>query len=114
MPLPQSMQKKRPRWYPWGIERLVSTYSNRQNSKCHDLPIFQFGEGGVLGKVRFGLRKNNCLEFWAVFWERSDLDLKENWSFELGGVLPSQNSKCQDLPNFQFQGVGGVVFWTKF
>ena len=36
------------RWYPWGIQRLVSTYSNRQNSKCQDLPKLQWGGGGVV------------------------------------------------------------------
>ena len=41
--------KNRTRWYPWGIQWLVSTYSNcnpvcsRQNSESQDLPKFQFG-----------------------------------------------------------------------
>ena len=41
------------RRYPWGIQRLVSTYSNcnpvlgSQNSKCQDLPKFLLGGGGV-------------------------------------------------------------------
>ena len=49
------------RWYPWGIQRLVSTYSNHhrrggvlesQKPKCQDLPKFQFSEGGgVLNQI---------------------------------------------------------------
>ena len=41
------------RRYPWGIQRLVSTYSNcnpvlgSQNSKCQDLPKFLLGGGEV-------------------------------------------------------------------
>ena len=47
------------RWYPWGIQRLVSTYSNLymgwggvmwnvkcQNPKCQDLSKFLFSGGG--------------------------------------------------------------------
>ena len=50
------------RWYPWGIQPLVSTYCNR------------------------------------------------HWQFGGGGVLESQNPKCQDLPKFQFlRGGGGCV-----
>ena len=60
-----------------------------QNSKCQDLPRFQFSGGGGGGR-----------------WYS----------------LPSQNSKCQDLPKFQFWGEGGSVprvgalsdFLTKF
>ena len=63
-----------------------------ENPKCQDLSKFQFGGGGVLKKVRFGLRKENLsFEFWG------------------GGVLESQNPKCQDLPKFQFSGWGGGV-----
>ena len=29
-----------------------------------------------------------------------------NWG---GGILPSQNSKCKDLPKFQFSGGGGGI-----
>ena len=78
---------KSTRRYPWGIQRLVSTYSNHQ----------WWGEG-VLEKVGFGLREQNWsldilgwggsgkgriwtqgtkLEFGnfeGVFWTRSDLD----------------------------------------
>ena len=75
------------RWYPWGIQRLVSTYSyhhvmergwggfggmgvlESQNPKCQDLPKFQLGGGG--------------------------------------GDLESQNPKCQDLPKFQWGEGGG-------
>ena len=58
------------RWYPWGIQPLVSTYFN-----CHwgegfgvrsvldsgkKIRVFNFvGGGGVLGKVSFGLWKEN-------------------------------------------------------
>ena len=77
-----STDKYKTRWYPWGIQRLVSTYSNRhwdkgggagsQNSKCQDLPKFQFSGGG--------------------------------------GCSGSQIPKCQDLPKFQFfWGGGGVL-----
>ena len=83
------------RWYPWGIQQLVSTYFNltqnaktclnfnfqgeggfcsSQNSKYQDLPQFQLGGGGVV----------------VVF-------------------CGSQNSKCQDLPKFQFFKGGGVL-----
>ena len=49
------------RWYRWGIQGLVSTYSNRnwvgggglpsQNSKCQDLPKIQLG-GGMFYQVK--------------------------------------------------------------
>ena len=67
------------RRYPWGIQRLVSTYSNcnpvlgSQNWKCQDLPKFQFSR---------------------VFLDKSRTPLV-------------QNSKCQDLANFSFRGGGG-------
>ena len=62
--------------YPWGIQRLVSTYSNRhwarggwgvrcsesQNSKCQDLPKFQFSGGGDVLKVKTQSAKI-CLNF---------------------------------------------------
>ena len=81
------------RWYPWGIQRLVSTYSNRHREggagvfwkvkkkpKCQDLPKFQWGGGGVLES-----QIPKCQD------------------------LESQIPKCQDLPKFQFSG--GGVFW---
>ena len=69
------------RRYHWGIQRLVSTYSNcnpvlgSQNWKCQDLPKFQFSR---------------------VFLDKSRTPLV-------------RNSKCQDLANFLFPGGGGVI-----
>ena len=69
-----STDKYKTRWYPWGIQRLVSTYSNRhwdkgggggsgsQNSKCQDLPKFQFSGGGGVLEVKSQSAKI-CLNF---------------------------------------------------
>ena len=71
------------RRFPWGIQRLVSTYSNcnpilgSQNWKCQDLPKFQFSR---------------------VFLDKSRTPLV-------------QNSKCQDLANFSFPGGGWGYSW---
>ena len=53
------------RWYPWGIQILVSTYifcwggfwasQNSKVPKCQDIPKFEFfwgGGGGILGKSK--------------------------------------------------------------
>ena len=69
--------------------------------------------GGVLGKVRFGLREKNwSLEILGegVFWERSDLDLGKKigvWKFFLGrGVLKVKTQSAKICLNFNF-GSGG-------
>ena len=60
------------RWYPWGIQKLVSTYSLKtENTQCQDLPKFQFGEGeaGYSGQVKTEYTQSAkiCLNF--NFWE---------------------------------------------
>ena len=69
------------RWYPWGIQRLVSTYSNwnhvysslipgggmfwnRSNLNSEDLPKFLFGGGVVFWKVKTQSAKI-CLNFYG-------------------------------------------------
>ena len=74
------------RWYPWGIQRLVSAYSNRQNPKCQDLPKFQFSGGG------------HC----QVKTQSAKICLNFNGG---GRILSSQNSKCL---NFNFGGWGSA------
>ena len=44
--------------------------------------------------------------FCQVKTQSAKICLNFNWG---GGVLPSQNLKCQDLPKFQFSGGGGGV-----
>ena len=44
--------------------------------------------------------------FWKVKTQSAKICL--NFNLGRGGVLESQNPKCQDLPKFQFGG-GGVV-----
>ena len=75
------------RWYPWGIQQLVSTYSNR-----HWLG------GGWSGKGQIWTQERKS-EFWK-------------FGVGGGGDLESQNPKCQDLPKFQFLG-GGVIWKVK-
>ena len=67
------------RRYPWGIQRLVSTYSNSNGRG-----------GGYSCQV-----KTQSAKIWPTF------------HFRWGGGLfcSSQNSKCQDLPKFQFSGI---------
>ena len=53
--------------------------------------VFHFrGEGGVLGKLRFELRKESQSFSFSgggrVFWVRSDLDSRNNFNVQ-GGVL---------------------------
>ena len=85
------------RWYPWGIQQLVSTYYNRHR-----------GGGGA--KVGFELREENWsleigqiwtwgrkLEFGnlegGMFCQRSDSDSgEENWSLEIWGGVFCQRS----------------------
>ena len=52
------------RWYPWGVQRLVSTYSNRQNPKCQDLSTFQFLGVGGWGAGDRGVLSNLVKNFW--------------------------------------------------
>ena len=99
-----------------GGYRLVSTYDlpdskltgggrgyslPSQNSKCQDLPKFQFSGGGVgvtLCQVKTQSAKI-CL----------------NFNFRGRGYsLPSQNSKCQDLPKFQFSRGGGRALFREW
>ena len=124
-------KQKKTRWYRWGIQRLVSTYSN-----CHWWRGVCSGEGKIWTQER-------KLDFggWGVFWKRSDLNTGKKirvWKFGGvsgkskttqsakvwlnfhfqggGGVLESQNPKYQDLPKFPFWGVGcsgkGQI-WTR-
>ena len=123
------------RRYPWGIQWLVSTYSNHQNPKCQDLPKIQLG-GGVLESQNTQSAKI-CLNFnlgeGAVLESQNTKSAKIYLNFHFGwwgdGVLESQNtqsakiclnfnwgggssgkskySKCQDLPKFPFWVVGG-------
>ena len=101
-----------------------------QDSKCQDLPKFQF-LGGILCQVKTQSTKI-CLNFnfrggRGVGGTLCQVKTKSakiclNFNFRGGGYsLPSQNLKCQDLSKFQFW-VGGSVprlgapseFWTKF
>ena len=71
-----------------------------------------FNGRGVFWEVKTQSAKN-CLSFnfrgvGGVFWEvktQSDM-ICLNFNFQEGGVLGSQNPKCQDLPKFQFGGGG--------
>ena len=85
VPLPLPVSLLAMRWYPQGIQKLVSTYELHPNlgvlqtnssPKCQDLPIFSFGIWG-------------------------------------GGVLQTNSSpKCQDLPKFSFFWGEGAVLQT--
>ena len=63
------------RWYPWGTQLLVSTYSN-----CH----WSLGEGGYSGKGRIWTQGKNGV--WklggGIFWEWSDLDSGKKLEFK--------------------------------
>ena len=76
-----------------------------QNSKFQDLPKFQFLGGGVLCQVKTQSSKI-CLIFNFGGGEGVG-----GVGVGGGGVgtLPSQNSKFQDLPKFQFSGGGGTL-----
>ena len=89
--------KVKTKWYARGTQKLVSTY---------DLPNSGPRGGGGLGVWVFcysGVKTENtqsakiCLNF--NFWEGAGLGV--------GLYSGSQNSKCQDLPKFQFSGGGG-------
>ena len=96
-------------------------YSRSQNSKCQDLPKFQFfqwGRGGTLEVTTQSAKI--CLNF--NFLGGGTLEVKTQsvkicLNFNLcvgegGRYSGSQNSKCQDLPKFQFVcGGGGQVLW---
>ena len=72
------------RWYPWGIQQLVSTYSNLQ---------LQTGLlMGCSGKSKPKVPRSGKISI-----------------FKGGGVPESQNPKCQDLAKFQFSGERGVL-----
>ena len=79
-----------------------------QNSKCQDLPKFQFwGEGGTLSQVKTQSAKI-CLNFNFRGRGRGEGRGRGRYS------QPSQNSKCQDLPKFQFWGgEGGTLSQVK-
>ena len=50
-----------------------------------------------------------------MVWTRSDLDSgKKIRVLKWGGVLESQNPKCQDLPKFQFWKGVGVLGKVRF
>ena len=88
------------RRYPWGIQRIVSTYSNysgggvlegkTQSAKI--CLILHFQLGGVLeGKTQ---NAKICLIL----------------NFQLGGVLEVKTQSAKICPNFNFRGLGvGVV-----
>ena len=88
------------RWYPWGIQQLVSTYYNRHQGGAkvgielrEENWSLEIWGGGVLPKVRFGLGEEN----WSLEILGRGCSAKgrirtqeENWSLEIwgGGVLP--------------------------
>ena len=47
------------------------------------------------------------LVFCQIITQSAQICQNVNFQGGGGGVLPSQNSKCPDLPKFQFSGVGG-------
>ena len=83
------------------------------------LPLVPGGKGGILGKVGFGLRGKMEFGNWGEgdFLGMVGFGLREKigvWKFFFGGggggcVLPSQNSKYQDLAKFQLGERGGGV-----
>ena len=85
------------RQYLWKIQWLVSTYSNynpvlgSQNSRCQDLPKFQFLRGGFCSSQNSKWQDLPKFQFWREVF------------------CSSQNSKWQDLPKFQFLRVGYFV-----
>ena len=81
-----------------------------QNWNCDDLPKFQFFWGGILCKVKTQSAKIYLNFNWGgvlcqVKTQSAKICLNFNF-FGRGGTLPSQNSKCQDLPKVQFLGGG--------
>ena len=73
--------------------------SQSQNSKCQDLPKFQFFGGGV---ILCQVKKNPKCQDLPKFQYSGG-------GGEGGDTLPSQNPKCQDLPKFQWGGEGARV-----
>ena len=83
------------RWYPWGIQRLVSTYSN-----------LYMGWGGQKSySLKLGVGDGGWCEIGQMWTQRK--------KFEFGGGrsdVKCQNPKCQDLSKFQYSGGGGVMW----
>ena len=80
-------------WYPWGIQQLVSTYSNYKP---------------VCSSLNFNLRG-------GVFWSSHNSKYQDLPKFQLGGgcseVVKTQSAKI--CLNFNFQGRGrGFCFRT--
>ena len=79
----QFLVKQSNEWYPRGIQ--ISLHIRSPGFQAYG------GDGGTICEVKTQSAKI-CL----------------NFNFGGGGYyLPSQNSKCQDLPKFQFSGGGG-------
>ena len=89
-------------------------FCTSQNSKCQDLPKFQFslGVGGVLYQipeqgVLANLRTNFVLPLSGSLCITDSLSHTPTATRGGGEFCSSQKSKCQDLPKFQFSGGRG-------
>ena len=110
------------RWYPRGIQKLVSTYrlpetpgkrvvlQTNSNPKSQDLPKLSFLEGGCTPDSNSKCQDLPKLSFLEGVYSRLKLKVPRSAQIIIfgGGVLQT-NSKCQDLPKFSFLEGEGVL-----